>query len=148
MKPSFHHPAILVSGLALLIAACGTPVSTPGAQAAGHRGAVLVKDINPGRSSGTAGKGGHLTNVDGTVYFSADDGNHGYELWRSDGTRRGTRMVKDINPGPEASLPYGFTAVGHIVYFGANDGVHGWELWRSDGTAQGTRMVKDLRPCL
>ena len=43
--------------------------------------------------------GGQLTNVSGTLYFSADDGRHGHELWRSDGTARGTRMVKDINPG-------------------------------------------------
>ena len=43
--------------------------------------------------------GGQLTNVSGTLYFSADDGRHGQELWRSDGTARGTRMVKDINPG-------------------------------------------------
>ena len=55
-------------------------------------------------------------------------------------------MVKDINPGPDSSLPYGFTAVDHSFYFGASDGVHGWELWRSDGTARGTRMVKDISP--
>ena len=29
-----------------------------------------------------------LTNVGGTLFFTADDGTHGHELWRSDGTRR------------------------------------------------------------
>ena len=156
MKPSFHRPSILVSGLALLIAAFGMLVSTPGAQAAGHRGAVLVKDINPGRSpsittngGGNCGciyNGGDLTDVHGTLYFSANDGKHGFELWRSDGTGRGTRMVKDINPGRGGSDLTGITAVNRIIYFTADDGTHGAELWRSDGTTRGTRMVKDINP--
>ncbi len=156
MKPSFHHPSILACGLALLIAAFGMLVSTPGAQAAGHRGAVLLKDINPGRSpsittngGGDCGciyNGGDLTDVRGTLYFSANDGKHGFELWRSDGTGRGTRMVKDIRPGRNGSDLSGITAVNRIIYFTADDGVHGAELWRSDGTARGTRMVKDINP--
>ena len=125
------------------------------AAAAAHRGAVLVKDINPGRDAsitaiysncGCHYKGGDLTNVHGILYFSANDGRHGFELWRSDGTRKGTRMVKDINPGKGWSNIYGITAVGRSLYFQADDGVHGAELWRSDGTARGTRMVKDINP--
>ena len=42
---------------------------------------------------------GDLTNVNGTLYFEADDGVHGNELWKSDGTDAGTTMVKDIFPG-------------------------------------------------
>ena len=156
VKHSFHHPPILGWGLALLIPACGMLPSTSGAQAAAHRGAVLVKDINPGRSASITAiycgdcnppyNGGELTDVRGTLYFSANDGKHGFELWRSDGTRRGTRMVKDINPGKGWSNLSGITAVNRIIYFTADDGIHGAELWRSDGTARGTRMVKDINP--
>jgi len=152
---SFRHSPTLALGLAVLIGACGMLVSTSGAQAASKRGAVLVKDINPGRDAsitaiysncGCHYNGGELTNVRGTLYFSANDGKHGFELWRSDGTARGTRMVKDINPGRGWSNLYGITAVNRILYFTADDGVHGAELWRSDGTARGTRMVKDINP--
>ncbi len=131
-------------------------LSASGAQAAARRGAVLVKDIKPGGSSSitepdcscgeTSYAGGDLTNVRGTLYFSADDGIHGFELWRSDGTERGTRMVKDINPGAGSSNISWITAVNRILYFSADDGTHGAELWRSDGTARGTRMVKDINP--
>ena len=140
----------------MLLAACAMLLSAAGAQAAAHRGAVLVKDINPGRSPSITAiycgdceppyNGGELTDVRGTLYFSANDGKHGFELWRSDGTARGTRMVKDINPGRGWSDLSGITAVNRIIYFTADDGVHGAALWRSDGTARGTRMVKDVNP--
>jgi ELWxxDGT repeat protein len=142
--------------LALLLAASGMLLLASAAQAAGHRGAVMVKDIAPGHSSSITEPdsscgcisyaGGDLTNVGGTLYFSADDGTNGFELWRSDGTARGTRMVKDINPGAGSSNIDWITAVHRILYFRADDGVHGAELWRSDGTGAGTRMVKDINP--
>jgi ELWxxDGT repeat protein len=37
-----------------------------------------------------------LVEMGGILYFTGDDGIHGWELWRSDGTVGGTYMVKDV----------------------------------------------------
>ena len=84
--------------------------------------------------------------MNGAIYFAANDGTHGNELWKSDGTPGGTVMVKDINPGTLGSNPTSLTVVGSTLFFAATDGVHGPELWKSDGTAAGTVMVKDVYP--
>ena len=112
-------------------------------------GTVMVKDINPGSGSSYSWVVARFTNVNGTLYFSANDGKHGFELWKSDGTAAGTVMVKDINPGSGDFCSWragGFTNVNGTLYFGADDGTHGIELWKSDGTAAGTVMVKDINP--
>jgi ELWxxDGT repeat protein len=100
----------------------------------------MVADINPG-SNGSVPMG--LTNFNGTLYFTADDGVHGDELWRSDGTAAGTFMVKDINPGSAGSNggTLNLTVVGGTLYLTASDGVDGVQLWKTDGTAAGTVML-------
>ena len=137
LKLAICRQKSLVVAFTLLIALGATLASAPGAQAAPKtRGAVLVKNISSSS----------LTAVGQTLYFVGHDRSHGFELWRSDGTRRGTSMVKDISPGRPGSSPDQLTAVGKTLYFTARDGVHGPELWRSNGTARGTRLVKDLVP--
>ena len=84
------------------------------------------------------------------VLFSAEDGEHGFELWTSDGTPAGTHLVKDINTDTESSEPSagveaGVEAGGRF-FFTADDGVHGRELWVSDGTPGGVSLVKDIDP--
>jgi ELWxxDGT repeat protein len=85
----------------------------------------MVKDINPGPASAVAAP---FASVKNKLYFAADDGAHGYELWTSDGTRKGTVMVKDINPMGDGSVRFP-TNVGGTVFFGARDGTHSIELW-------------------
>jgi ELWxxDGT repeat protein len=89
---------------------------------------------------------GSLTPLGEKVYFTYDDGVHGRELWVSDGTEVGTRMVEDILPGPGSSHPRELHAEGSILLFSATDGVHSVEPWRSDGTVVGTRMLQDIAP--
>jgi ELWxxDGT repeat protein len=70
-----------------------------------------------------------LTAAGGRVFFAADDGEHGLELWQTDGTAQGTRMVDDLAPGAAWSSPTGMTAAGDLLFFSANDGLSGFELW-------------------
>ncbi|MFO1022203.1 MAG: ELWxxDGT repeat protein [Planctomycetales bacterium] len=113
---------------------------------------VLLKDVAPADPSSphTPDDLWDLTDVNGTLFFTANDGIHGMELWVSDGTSAGTKMVKDINPSGDSvivSFPYPtFLPVGAGVAFEADDGVHGRELWFSDGTEAGTKMLKDINP--
>jgi len=95
----------------------------------------LVLDIDPGSASGL-GVGSffsYLTDGRGTLYLAADDGVHGTELWRSDGTAAGTVLVQDVRAGSAGALahqrPYGIALAGPSLYFLADDGVHGLELW-------------------
>ena len=113
-------------------------------------GTMMVKDINTGTQGQAGSQPRHLTVAGNTLYFSANDGIHGHELWKSDGTEAGTVMVKDIKPGSSNGYNDGFQdfggleAVGNKVFFVADDGIHGDELWVSDGTANGTMMVRDI----
>lgn len=110
-----------------------------------------VSDINPGPSHAFPqgifdDEQVQVAALDGKLYFAADDGVHGAELWVSDGTPEGTNLLKDINPGPQGSDIYGFRAYNGKLYFAADDGAAGIELWVSDGTEAGTFLFKDLRP--
>ncbi|MFM9111388.1 MAG: ELWxxDGT repeat protein, partial [Prochlorococcaceae cyanobacterium] len=88
-----------------------------------------------------------FTAVGNLVFFSANDGTNGRELWVSDGTTTGTHLVADITPGVYASTyPQHLTAFGNRLFFTANDGTNGTELWVSDGTAAGTHLLADIQP--
>ena len=78
------------------------------------------------------------------AFFTATDDAHGEELWVTDGTPAGTRLVKDINPGVGSSEILWMDRFNDKVVFAANDGDNGSELWISDGTAEGTYMVKNI----
>jgi ELWxxDGT repeat protein len=87
---------------------------------------------------------GELVVAGDWLYFSANDGVSGEELWKTDGTREGTQLVRDISPGPGGGVGE-LAAIGNQVFFGAFTPATGFELWKSDGTAAGTVLVKDIQ---
>ena len=85
----------------------------------------------------------------GFLYFQgcadSDSSDPGCELWRTDGSREGTRLVADVNPGAEHSHPSWLTAVGNRLFFVATTGTGvntDAALWVSNGTAAGTALVR------
>ncbi|MDW8223825.1 MAG: hypothetical protein RMJ82_12840, partial [Gemmatales bacterium] len=114
-------------------------------------GTVLVADINqiapalPLSSNNLDSDPRYLVNVQGTLYFTANDGIHGKELWKSDGTSTGTVLVADILPAANSSYPAWLTNVSGTLFFAATLPWQGRELWCSDGSSAGTRLVRDIR---
>jgi trimeric autotransporter adhesin len=68
-----------------------------------------------------------------------------YELWRTDGTKAGTSLVKDINLGTESSNPKNFQILNNTTFvFSAYTASSGTEIWKSDGTSSGTVLLHDI----
>lgn len=82
----------------------------------------------------------------GQLIFNWVSSGYGDELWVSDGTAQGTRMVRDIYTGSSGATPRSFRYLDGYAYFVAQRYNSGYELFRTDGTAAGTRMVKDIGP--
>ena len=118
-------------------------------------GTMLLDDINPGPGSSTPGYTGPGTHAapsdqglyalgNGTAEFSANDGVHGYQLWITDGTTAGTRMVDAVNPSgnafpssftdllPPASRDFNGDENSDILWRASNGNVAVWEM---NGTA-------------
>ncbi len=85
--------------------------------------------------------------MNGKYYFSAETDAEESELWVTDGTPAGTKMLKDIYATTNfASFPRNFEVMNNKLYFTASNDVYGEELWVSDGTEAGTKIVKDIYP--
>ncbi|MFN9287739.1 MAG: ELWxxDGT repeat protein, partial [Planctomyces sp.] len=106
-------------------------------------GTSLVRDVRAGAlGSAISDLAVHANRL----YFVADDGNTGAELWVSDGQASGTRLVTDLATGASGSFPAPLTSTPDRLYFTAGTPGTGTELWSTDGSAQGTSLVADLRP--
>jgi ELWxxDGT repeat protein len=118
-------------------------------------GTQLVADFYPGENnygySNISSPNG-LVEFNEKLYFSADNGETGNELFVSDGTAEGTQLVADLYPGENnygysnSSSPNGLVEFNEKLYFSADNGENGNALFVSDGTAEGTQLLVDLYP--
>jgi ELWxxDGT repeat protein len=101
----------------------------------------LVADIHPGPIGSKLLLGAA---VGSTLFFAADDGVNGFELWKTDGTAGGTTLVHDLEPGSGGAFIERITAfAGGVVYVAKTNGV-ARELWWSDGTPTGLVQITNL----
>ncbi|QDT08737.1 ELWxxDGT repeat protein [Stieleria marina] len=107
-------------------------------------GTVLVADVKT-NTSYYVGNSSYpqVLGDDGThVFFSADDGIHGREVWSYDGVA--ATRITDVNPGNNGSEPTDVTVVGGVPIFSAIDGLGDRELYQTDGTLAGTSLFVDI----
>jgi len=88
---------------------------------------------------------GNAAAIGTQIFFPANDGQSGLELWTSDGTAAGTHLVADISAAIGDSYPCFLTVLGNHVFFSAV-GPAGNELWSTDGSTSGTVQVADIAP--
>ncbi len=107
----------------------------------------LVTDLRPGTEGALPYLPSAVLLPWGDLVFTADDGSGaGAELWRSDGTAAGTRMVADVTPGLLSGFPANLRLDGATVWFNAWSPATGRELWRYDALTGVTERMTDTTP--
>lgn len=107
----------------------------------------LLRDV----FASTEGSGAHTWGeVNGILYFTAEDENLDYDLWTVS-RAHGVSRLRDTSPG---DVPYYSPFVGNDEFeplngklvFAARTPQYGDELWITDGSAGGTQLIKDVLP--
>lgn len=92
-------------------------------------GTNIVRDIRGGTGNSSIGDRAEMIVFGGKLYFTANDGSTGTEIWESNGLLNGT-VLNEINAVPaQGANPTQLTIVGSSLFFAATDGLNGQELW-------------------
>ena len=100
----------------------------------------MVKDIRPGSAGSLAGLVDYQL-FNGEIYFRADDGTNGQEVWKSDGTSNGTVLVRNVVSGNGSSFPdmANSVIIGNELFWPARNNSNTTQIFKtSDGTSANT----------
>ena len=108
-------------------------------------------DVNTDQTTPiTAAPSGTASRVIGfgdAIFFAADDGFYGVELWRYDIITHDIDRVTDIAPGTDSANPGNFIMYDDALFFSADDNsTYGVELWRYDSDTGIATRVTDIAP--
>lgn len=129
-------------------------------------GTSVLKDIYPGTNpSVDPSRDPHFTIFNNQLFFVANDGINGYELWSTDGTSAGTNLFTNLRVFESESNAYNqgaftvtssystqpFVVCNNKMYFVANSDFsnqYGFQfrLFQTDGTVAGTTYVAPQAP--
>lgn len=104
----------------------------------------LVYDINPGMADADFMLNYvKMATVGNKVYFPADDGTHGIELYSWDGANA-PMLASDVHPGSTGSLFTELVALRNTIYFPTNDAAYGVELWSYNTFSGHSQIIADI----
>jgi len=98
---------------------------------------ALLKDINTRTSDDIDSDPANFIAMSGKVFFTTFDEYNGTQLYTSDGTTAGTRLVKKIGNILD-SRPNDFIVLNHNLFFWAYETALHRPMFSSDGTEEGT----------
>lgn len=120
------------------------------------QGTQVLIDINPGIANAISTANDErpyaiLPVLQNHAFFYANDGTHGIELWKTDGTATGTIIVKDINTEPGKGIRDTFSSMDMIahnnrLYFLVDKENGDADVWSTDGTANDMVNISNLVP--
>ncbi|MEK7951745.1 hypothetical protein [Luteolibacter soli] len=146
MTSLFKRPALTLP--ALLASLLFTSLAAPAEAQKPEQTARLVIDANH-EAGGYGSAIQWIQPLGQGVIFAMDSPTHGYELWTSNGTPAGTRLMKDMVPGLAGWTAGNPTLFGEgpatrlALQAGGNSYAH--EIWITDATAAGTTLVYDAK---
>ena len=102
----------------------------------------VIRDVRTGDHDGGIGD---LVVVGKRLFFLADDGHLGRELWTSDGSPAGTTLVHEFRAGRYSSdVSYLTSFNGKLYFSGPINTLPFQTLWASDGTDAGTIQAANI----
>lgn len=122
----------------------GTFLAWRGPQTAGAGDALWSRNEASNSSIGSNMMSQNFFAWNNEVYYSGYTPEEGFELWKTNGTASGTKMLKNIQGNLAALNPSNFTPHGNFLYFLSSALTSKAALWRTDGTTNGTVKITDI----